>query len=65
MAGCYMEVGTHQLLPAQQDRKQRLGGKQGFAINLKVYDSPLTYFLSNHSLETKCSNHETIGDISH
>lgn len=32
---------THQLLLSQQGRKQREGGKQGLAINLRVYPSDL------------------------
>lgn len=29
------------LLPSQQNRKQRQGGKQGLAVNLKAYPSDL------------------------
>lgn len=32
---------TCQLLPSQQSRKRRQGGKQGLAINLKAYPSDL------------------------
>jgi hypothetical protein len=37
----YGDGDTCQLLPSQQDRKQRQGGKHGLAINLKVYPNDL------------------------